>query len=104
MITATLPKGNLSRHKETMQISSNIKFVSVEFHTKDIMETFCLETRQVKIHNMQFLTDYKQSRQNKKRLINNSLLKVPAADESLTEFLKNYAEKWRSGTLPPQKL
>lgn len=59
------------------------------------METFCLETPQVKIHNMQFLTDYKQLRQNKKRFINNSLLSVPAeaADESLTEFLKSYAEK-----------
>lgn len=59
------------------------------------MKTFCLETPQVKIHHMQFLTDYKQLRQSKKCFINNSLLNVPeeAADESLTEFLKNFAEK-----------
>lgn len=88
MTTATLSKGSLSRHKKTIQISSNIKFVSIEFHTKDIMEIFCLETPQVKIHNMQFLTDYKQLRQNKKPFINNSLLNVPAEAADELNFLK----------------
>ena len=39
---AALAKRNILRQVRTIQISTSIKFVSIEFDTPTIMETFCL--------------------------------------------------------------
>ena len=93
-IAKALEKRNLLKHIKTKQISSNIKFVSIEFHNKDIMETFCLERLQVKSYNIQFLPDHRKSKHNQKKFIKVSLLNVPVerTDEPLTEFLEQFAD------------
>lgn len=93
-IAKALEKRNLLKHIKTKQISSNIKLVSIEFHNKDIMETFCLERLQVKSYNIQFLPDHRKSKHNQKKFIKVSLLNVPVErmDEPLTEFLEQFAD------------
>ena len=93
-IAKALEKRNLLKHIKTKQISSNIKLVSIEFHSKDIMETFCLERLQVKSYNIQFLPDHRKSKHNQKKFIKVSLLNVPVerTDEPLTEFLEQFAD------------
>ena len=68
--------------------------MSIEFHNKDIMETFCLERLQVKSYNIQFLPDHRKSKHNQKKFIKVSLLNVPVerTDEPLTEFLEQFAD------------
>ena len=46
-IAATLAKRNILRQVRTIQISINIKFVSIEFDTPTIMETFSLEPLEI---------------------------------------------------------
>ena len=79
----------------TIQLSSNRKFASVEFHTKELMELFCTEPLQIGNHFIRFRPDAKFVKPKQKhQLLNISFLNVPteAPDEALTELLEQYAD------------
>ena len=55
-IAKALHKQNLPRRTKVVQISSNIKYVSIQFDTSFIMETFCSETLDINDqYNIQFI-------------------------------------------------
>ena len=53
-LAETLAKKNLLRQTTTIQISSNKNFLSIEFDTKEAIETFCLDLLLVKDLIIQF--------------------------------------------------
>ena len=60
-IAEALAKRNILRQFKTIQMSSNLKFVSIEFDTTSTMETFCLETLTIKENLFtSFLPDYQK--------------------------------------------
>ena len=94
-IAEALAKKNILRQTRTIQLSSNRKFASVEFHTKEVMELFCTEPLQIGNHYIRFRPDTKFLKPKQKhQLLNISFLNVPteAPDEALTEFLEQYAD------------
>ena len=66
--------------------------MSIEIHTKKIMEIFRLEPLEVKNYNIQFQSDYRKTRHSQTRFTNISFLNIPAetTDEPLTEVLEQY--------------
>ena len=94
-IAKALAKNNILRQTRTIQLSSNRKFASVEFHTKELMELFCTESLQIGNHFIRFRPDAKFVKPKQKhQLLNISFLNVPTEvpDEALTEFLEQYAD------------
>ena len=65
-ISEALAKKNIFRQTRTIQLSSNIKFASVEFHTKELMELFCTEPLQIGNHYIRFRPDTKFVKPNQK--------------------------------------
>ena len=88
---ALLKRGVL-RNVITIQISSNQNFVSIEFGTKQMMETFCTEPLEIRSFTITFSPETKKSR--KPKLLNISFLNVSSEtpDDILTEFLNEYAD------------
>ena len=94
-IAEALAKKYILRQTRTIQLSSNRKFASVEFHTKELMELFCTEPLQIGNHFIGFRPDAKFIKPKQThQLLNISFLNVPteAPDEALTEFLQQYAD------------
>ena len=92
-IAKALDKRDLMKHTITIQIASNGNFVSVEFVTQQIMETFCSEPLSIFGLNITFHPDRKKPKP-KKRLMNVSLLNIqPETPEQIvTDFLETYAD------------
>ena len=93
-IATALQNRNLLRQTKTIQISANIKYVSIQFQTSQLMETFCTETLTVK-ENFQitFLPDLRKKRRIPIEPTHISFLNVPseADEESLTQFVQQFA-------------
>ena len=53
-IAEALARKNILRQTRTIQLSSNRKFASVEFHTKELMKLFCTEPLQIGKHFIRF--------------------------------------------------
>lgn len=47
-IAEALHKRNLLRQTKVIQISSDIKYISIQFDTSTVMQTFCSETLEIK--------------------------------------------------------
>ena len=92
-IAKALDKRGLIKHTITIQIASNGNFVSVEFVTQQIMETFCSEPLSIFGLNITFHPDRKKPKP-KKRLMNVSLLNIQpeTLEQIVTDFLETYAD------------
>ena len=90
-IATALQNRNLLRQAKTIQISSNVKYVSIQFQTSQLMGTFCTEPLTVK-ENFQitFLPDFRKIPIEPADI---SFLNVPseAHEESLTQFVQQFA-------------
>ena len=84
-IAHALHSRTLLRQTKVIQISSNLKYISIQFHTSMLMETFC--TNPLTIKNF----SKRPTRYNEPETI--SFLNVPSeADEgSMTQFVQQYA-------------
>ena len=91
-VAAALAERNLLRLTKTIQISSNKKFLSIQFESKEVMETFCLKPLLVKGFSIGFRPEKKFPR--KKRLLNISFINIPPGTphEPVTDFLNEYAD------------
>ena len=87
---ALLKRGVL-RNIVTIQISSNQNFVSIEFATKQMMETFCSEPLEIRSFTITFSLDKKFR---PPKLLNISFLNVPpeTPEDILIEFVNEYAD------------
>ena len=74
-VAAALAERNLLRLTKTIQISSNKKFLSIQFESKEVMETFCVEPLLIRGFNIAFRPEKKFSR--KKRLLTISFKNIP---------------------------
>ena len=85
-------KRGVLRNIATIQISSNQNFVSIEFATKEMMETFCSRPLEIRSSTITFSLDNKKFRPLK--LLNISFLNVPpeTQEDILTEFVNKYAD------------
>ena len=83
---ALLKRGVL-RNTITIQISSNQNYISIEFGTKQLLETFCTEPLEIGAFTITFSPATRKHQQPK--LLNISFLNVPpeTAEDILTEFL-----------------
>ena len=59
-VANALHKKNLLRQTRVIQISSNIKYVSITFTTSLIMETFCSESLQIQDFSIKFTPDFRK--------------------------------------------
>ena len=88
---ALLKRGVL-RSTITIQISSNQNYISIEFGTKQLMETFCTEPLEIGTFTITFTPATRKHQ--KPKLLNISFLNVPpeTPEDILTEFLNEYAD------------
>ena len=93
-IATALQNRNLLRQTKAIQISSNIKYVSIQFQTSQLMETFCTEPLTLK-ENFQItlLPDFRKKHRIPIEPTYISFLHVPseADEESLTQFVQQFA-------------
>ena len=92
-IVETLQKRNLLRHTKTIQISSNVKFTSIQFNTSQIMETFCTEDLTINdIFQTTFIPDFQKRKRKPIKSTYISFLNVPSETEesALTRFVEEY--------------
>ena len=81
-VAKALQKRHLLRHTKVIQISSNIKYVSIQFNTSQVMETSCTETLIInKNCNATFLPDFKKRLQKQNTYKYISFLNVPSEAE-----------------------
>ena len=93
-IAQALHKRNLLRQTKVIQISSNIKYLSIQFETSQIMETFCREPLTINdTYSTTFLPDFPKRTRKQIDLTYMPLLNVPseAEEEALTEFVEQHA-------------
>ena len=92
-IAHALHSRNLLRQTKVIQISSNLKYISIQFHTSMLIETFCTNPLTVKNFSLTFKPDVSKrpTRYNEPETI--SLLNVPseADEDSMTQFVQQYA-------------
>ena len=100
-IAKSLHQRNLLRQTKVIQISSNIKFISVQFNTSALMETFCREPLHVKDYSVQFLPDFRKRRHICYDYTYISFLNVPSeAEEAMNEYVQQYATVVGNPTYP----
>ena len=93
-IAQALHQRNLLRQTKVIQISSNIKYLSIEFETSQIMETFCTEQLTINdTYSITFLPDFRKRTRKQIELTYISFLNVPseAEEDALTEFVEQHA-------------
>ena len=59
-VARALHNRNLVRQTKVIQISSNEKFISIQFETSIMMETFCTERLKIQDYSVQFKPDFKK--------------------------------------------
>ena len=76
-----------------MQISSNKKFVSIQFNTSTMMETFCTEPLKIQDYSVQFKPDFLKRSRVYIEYHYISFLNVPseADEDAMTDFVKQFA-------------
>ena len=93
-IASTLSNKNILRQTKTIQISTNLKFASVEFDTTTTMKNFCLEPLTITdTYQISFRPDLIKRYWPKKRYTIVSFFNIPAeADmQLLNDFLDEFA-------------
>lgn len=86
-------KRGVLRNTITIQLSSNRNFVSIEFDTQQIMETFCSQHLVIRGFNIECYPD-KKKEQSEKRLMNISFLNIPPEilEHLVTDFVNTYSD------------
>ena len=93
-IAKALHKHNPLHHNKVIQISSNIKYVSIQFETSQIMETFSSEPLQInEHHNTTFLPDFRKRQRKQITYTYISFINIPseAEEDALTHFVEQHA-------------
>ena len=92
-VANALHNRNLLRQTRVIQISSNIKYVSITFTTSIIMETFCSEPLQIQDFSVKFTPDFRKQNRIPREYHFISFLNVPseADEEHMTDFVKQHA-------------
>ena len=92
-VANALHNKNLLRQTRVIQISSNIKYVSITFTTSIIMETFCSEPLQIQDFSVKFTPDFRKRNRITREHHFISFLNVPseADEEHMTDFVKQHA-------------
>lgn len=92
-IAKSLHNRNLLRQTKVIQISSNRKYIFIQFNTSNIMETFCSKLLKVSGYSIQFLPDFwKRNRRVYYQYTYISFLNVPSeVEEAMTDFVRQYA-------------
>ena len=94
-IANALSNKNILRQTKTIQISTNLKFASIEFDTTTTMETFCSEPLTITdTYQISFRPDFIKRYRPKKRYTIISFFRIPAeADiQLLNDFLDQFAD------------
>ena len=94
-IANALSNKNILRQTKTIQISTNLKFASIEFDTPTTMETFCSEPLTITdTYQISFRPDFIKRSRPKKRYTIISFFNIPAeADiQLLNVFLDQFAD------------
>ena len=94
-IANALSNKNILRQTKTIQISTNLKFASIEFDTTTTMETFCSEPLTITdTYQISFRPDFIKRYRPKKRYTITSFFHIPAeADiQLLNDFLDLFAD------------
>ena len=91
-IAKSLNQRNLLRQTKVIQMSPNIKYISVQFNTSTLIETFCSEPLQVNDYSVPFLPDFRKRRRIYYDYTYISFLNVPseADEEAMTDFVQQY--------------
>ena len=106
-IAQALHKRNLLRQTKVIQISSNIKYLSIQFETSQIMERFCTEPLTINdTYSTTFLPDFRKRPHKQIHYTYMSLLNVPSKGEedALTEFVEQHATVVGRPRYPKTKL
>ena len=93
-IPSTLSNKNILRQRKTIQISTNLKFASIEFHSTTTTKNFCLEPLTITdTYQISFRPDLIKRYWPKKWYIIVSFFNIPAeADmQLLNDFLDEFA-------------
>ena len=93
-IPSTLSKKNILRQRKTIQISTNLKFASIEFHSTTTTKNFCLEPLTITdTYQISFRPDLIKRYWPKKWYTIVSFFNIPAeADmQLLNDFLDEFA-------------
>ena len=93
-IPEALHKRNLLRQTKVIQISPNIKYISIQFDTSTIMETFRPETLEIKDQfSMLFQPDFRKRQRPPINYTHISFQNVPteADEDAMTEFVEDHA-------------
>ena len=92
-IAQVLHNRSLPWQTKVIQTSSNLKYISIQFNTSMIMETFCTNSLNVKNYTITFKPDFnkRQKRYYETEII--SFLNVPseAEEEAMTQFAQQCA-------------
>ena len=90
-IAKALQNRNLLRQTKVIQISSKLKYVSIQFETSMLMETFC--TNPLNVKNIFFKPDFTKRQTHYQEPETISFLNVPskADKDSMTQFVQQYA-------------
>ena len=106
-IAQALHKRNLLRQTKVIQILSNIKYLSIQFETSQIMETFCTEPLTINdTYSTTFLPDFRKRTRKQIEPTYISFLNVPseAEEDALTEFVEQHATVVGKPRYPRKKL
>ena len=89
-IAKSLNQRNLLRQTKVIQMSPNIKYISIQFNTSTLIETFCSEPLQVNDYSVPFLPDFRKRRRIYYDYTYISFLNVPseADEEAMTDFVQ----------------
>ena len=91
-VAEALHNRNLLRQTKVIQISSNIKYLSIQFNTSQLMETFYTEPLKICDFSATFLPDFKKRPRRQIQYTYISFLNIPsdAEEETLTEYVEQH--------------
>ena len=92
-IAEALHKRNILRQTKVIQLSSNLKYISIQFETSMLMETFCTDPLTVRDYSITFKPDFCKNNFRYQEPETISFLNVPseADEDSMTQFVQQYA-------------
>ena len=92
-IAEALHKRNILRQTKVIQLSSNLKYISIQFETSMLMETFCTDPLTVRDYSITFKPDFRKNNFRYQEPETISFLNVPseADEDSMTQFVQQYA-------------
>ena len=105
-VAEALHNRNLLRQTKVIQVSSNIKYLSIQFNTSQLMETFCTEPLKIRDFPVTFMPDFRKRPRRQLQYTYISFLNVPseAEEEALTECVEQHVTVAGQPRYPTKKL